>query len=128
MVPLVATVSPLMQLQWHRGEWFFSFDELDSAGEMHPPIFSILHLPLIPFPTPSIFFVCVLAKLCIIAEEYVDYGAVVAISPSLHNSNSIILLAPYFVSFAFFLPVYLFKRVFLAHRMMCFGTFSLKHL
>ena len=102
MVPLVATVSPLMQLQWHRGEWFFfSFDELDSAGEMHPPIFSILHLPLIPFPTPSIFFVCVLAKLCIIAEEYVDYGAVVAISPSLHNSNLrhsqmlLILLTPF---------------------------------
>ena len=99
---LLQLFSPWCSCSGIEASVFFSFDELDSAGEMHPPIFSILHLPLIPFPTPSIFFVCVLAKLCIIAEEYVDYGAVVAISPSLHNSNSIILLAPYFVSFAFF--------------------------
>ena len=33
---------------------FFSFDELDNVGEMHPPIFFILH-SLILFPTPSIF-------------------------------------------------------------------------
>ena len=124
MVPLVATVFSLMQFQWHRGEWFFfSFDELDNVGEMHPPIFFILH-SLILFPTPSIFCMRI-SKALYHCRQICGWWGCGGHFPIFAQSKLVIQSDATNPSHDFFLPVYLFKRVFVGHRMMRFGTFSL---